>query len=374
MTAHEPLFVSTSIDYPIDDLNLSFSDYIARSRTLITQARADLDSQDASAIIDANSPFELRPASPTKQGVLLIHGLLDSPCALKEIGLHLQASGYLVRAILLPGHGTIPGHLLSIHYEQWQQAVRYGVASLAKDLDEITLVGASTGATLSLLYASQHPEKIKSLVLLVPAIQIKSGLARFAKWLTLLGKHWPRALWFTKNPDEITHHTKYSSIPFNAIDQVYQLTELLKSSSPPKVPVFYCISEDDATVSAKAALDYFKKDTQPESRLLLYSRQSRAIDDRRIILRASTYSALHIRDFSHIGISLPIPTPCPVSPNTIYGEFNDINLAIRNRLFQWHLLKNDCKRLTFNPDFDEMMRLIEQFMVHSFPHAFPDKR
>jgi hypothetical protein len=57
------LFQDPQIDYPIDNLDLPFNEYIRQIRSIITQHRTDLKSQ-ADLIIDANTPFELQPAQP----------------------------------------------------------------------------------------------------------------------------------------------------------------------------------------------------------------------------------------------------------------------------------------------------------------------
>src|SRR5579862_8196736 len=104
------LYQDPQVSYPIDDLHLSFDDYIKKCKTIITENRQDLQN-NAEKIIAANAPYELRPVNTGKirRGALLIHGLLDSPFCVKDIANQLHAEGILVRAVLLPGHGTVPG-------------------------------------------------------------------------------------------------------------------------------------------------------------------------------------------------------------------------------------------------------------------------
>src|SRR3990167_5170318 len=94
------LFEDPKIDYPIYDPGLPFSDYIQKIRHIIAHARQDLD-QRAKWIIEANSPFELRPDNKPTRGALLIHGLLDSPFIMRDIAERFRDQGYLVRSILL---------------------------------------------------------------------------------------------------------------------------------------------------------------------------------------------------------------------------------------------------------------------------------
>ncbi len=58
-------------------------------------------------------------------------------------------NGFRVMAVLLPGHGTQPGDLLEVTWQEWAKTVAYGAYKLAEEVDEVYLAGYSTGATLS---------------------------------------------------------------------------------------------------------------------------------------------------------------------------------------------------------------------------------
>lgn len=55
-----------------------------------------------------NRSFVLRAAKPIG-GVLLVHGLSDSPYSLRAVAERLHAEGYTVVGLRVPGHGTCPG-------------------------------------------------------------------------------------------------------------------------------------------------------------------------------------------------------------------------------------------------------------------------
>ena len=132
-------------------------------------------------MVEDRGPFELPPEGRTcrtadgeaVRAALLIHDLGETPYVLRDLGVRLARACYRVRAILLPGHGGVPGDLLSVDYRTWQEAVRLGVASLAGSAAEVTLVGFGIGGTLALDYVlSDRPEAIPiaALVLLAPAM------------------------------------------------------------------------------------------------------------------------------------------------------------------------------------------------------------
>ena len=81
--------------------NLSFADYIQHTRKIISSARVDLNSDPSESIIKANSPFELMPThlnSSVNTGVLMIHGLYDSPYSQQDLGHYFANKGFLVRS------------------------------------------------------------------------------------------------------------------------------------------------------------------------------------------------------------------------------------------------------------------------------------
>ncbi len=353
------LFINPDVQYPIDNLNLSFDDYIIQSTKLITQYRVDLHSPHASQIIAANAPFELRPKQPGSCGALLIHGLLDSPFSMKEIGLHLQSQGILSRAIVLPGHTTVPGALLNTDYHQWLQAIHYGITSLAKEVKHIFLIGFSTGASVALLYTLQNQVNIAGIILLSPVLKIYSAFAG-------LSQIFPRTLWFHRDKNETSDYARYRSIPFNAIYQVYRLTQAIKKEKSSTLPLLFALSREDNTVCSRTTLDYFKRQTHPKNHLILYSNIKTNISDLRITLRSSIYPEKYIRGFSHLAL--------PISPSnlhygeknncnqTFYGEFNPLQISFNEFLFKLGLSQHHYQRLMFNPDFDFLLQSINQFI------------
>jgi esterase/lipase len=369
------LFLDPKIKYPIYDLNLSFTDYIAQCKAIIIRHRCDLSNSRAEQIIAANSPFETRPAHSIKCGALLIHGLFDSPLVMRDIGTQLQAQGILSRAILLPGHGTIPGDLLNVDYRQWLQTVRYGIATLAKEVDTLFLIGFSTGASLALYHALQNPANIAGVILLSPALKICSAFSNIANAYKVLNWIWPRAAWLYQDTNEMLDYAKYRSIPFNAVHQVYRLTQAIKKAGPAKLPLLFGLCQNDNTVCSRASLHYFQYQTHPKNHLILYSDETAAYIDPRITLRPASYPKLPIRDFSHLAL--------PISPQnahygeegdyclashinkenkTIYGEFSSSQIYLNEYLFKLKLSRYHYKRLSFNPDFDFLISKITQFI------------
>ncbi len=111
---------------------LAFAEYLARTRHMLRMAHAG--SADIEQRVGGNAPFELHPppgflpglSKPYRRGVLLTHGLSDSPYTMRHLAAFFQQRGFRVMAVLLPGHGTQPGDLLDVTWREWAKTVAYG--------------------------------------------------------------------------------------------------------------------------------------------------------------------------------------------------------------------------------------------------------
>ncbi|MEY2920760.1 MAG: hypothetical protein RL261_2065, partial [Pseudomonadota bacterium] len=97
-----------------------------------------------------NRSFELPAAAPVG-GVLLLHGMSDSPYSLRALGEELNRRNYWVVGLRLPGHGTAPSGLLDVRWEDMAAAVQLAAEHLAQKVGKqpIHIVGYSTGAPLA---------------------------------------------------------------------------------------------------------------------------------------------------------------------------------------------------------------------------------
>ena len=396
--------------------DLAFPDYAARVASILVEHRwripGERDTRKHRRLIAPREwPLPER-CGGRGIGVLLLHGLGDTPFIMADLGeffAGLSNRCLLVRSILLPGHGTAPGDLLGVRYEQWGEAVRYGIRSFPDGIDGLYLVGFSTGAALALHEAlapatTESARRIRALVLLSPAIRPTNPLAH--------GEVVPRVLetlsqwsgieeWLRVRPDR--DYAKYESFPTNAGYQVYRLDEALAATSPRAVPVpmFMALSREDATVEAATTMDFFRTRADAASRLLLYARDPEDPGirawrgDARVAVLPSPEPERRILDFAHI--SLPVrpdnahygergdyvdclhyespgdaeaaakfcrcalPTMRPSSCGTVssavsvvYGEVSRENLE-----------RGILRRLTYNPLFQDLLRRLADFLTRN---------
>lgn len=370
-------------DYAISDSSRPFHDYIAKTREIIIKRRPHKVPAGTSfdQVVAANCPFELYPTNPVqvgnklKYGALLIHGLLDCPFSLKDIGHQLQSQGILSRSILLPGHGTTPSDLLRVSYHDWIQAVRYGVETLRNEVEEIYLVGYSTGAALS-VYQALQDIKVSGIILLSPAIKIKAPVDIMVGWQYLSKKiRGENKEWLYIEPED--DYAKYQSIPFNAVNQVSNLTKViqeLREHRALNTPMYMVVSREDETISSDRAIEYFSSMRNSESRLLLYTSVDHAYPDPRIQIRLTNYHELKINHISHTAIPFA-PTNAHYGmagdyeyaskvdqKDVIFGAYNTMEENLLGLAYKSGLARNQYRRLTYNPDFTFMAEKISQFI------------
>ena len=220
-----------------------------------------------------NRTFELSTDAP-EAGVLLLHGMSDSPYSLRSIGQHLHDSGTWVVGLRLPGHGTAPSGLVDVRYEDMAAAVRLAVRHLHDKVNDrpLYIVGYSNGAALAIHYVLSALKdttlpQVNKLVLISPSIGV-TKIAALAVWQARLGHFLglDKLAWRGIQPEYDPF--KYSSFAVNAGDQVHRLTNEIQSSfkkpgTSGKLsrfpPVLAFQSVVDATVSMRAVVQILFK-------------------------------------------------------------------------------------------------------------------
>jgi carboxylesterase len=119
------------------------------------------------AAADKTAPFELGEG---EDGCLLLHGFTGTPWDVRPLGEALAQSGWHVRAPRLPGHGLSPEAMLEVTWRDWEQAAEDGLSSLGQH-SRLFVAGLSMGALLALILAARHPERIRGLALVAPAVR-----------------------------------------------------------------------------------------------------------------------------------------------------------------------------------------------------------
>jgi len=255
----------------------------AEVRTEITdrlppEARDESNRYDATSPIypgrfatDWNRSYVMLPDGKPVGAVVLLHGLTDSPYSLRHIARRYRDDGFVAVAARMPGHGTVPGGLSNIHWEQWMAATRLSVREarrIAGPTAPLHVIGFSNGGALAMKYALDviedkslaRPDRI---VLVSPMIGITS-MARFAGvmgWPAVLPR-FAKAAWLGIVPE--FNPFKYNSFPVNGARQSSLVARTLQQqiashASDGKMgelaPILTFQSVVDFTVSTRAIVN-----------------------------------------------------------------------------------------------------------------------
>ncbi len=242
---------------------------------------ADPDSWD----MNWNRSFELKTETP-KIGVLLLHGMSDSPYSLHSLAERLHKEGAWVVGLRIPGHGTAPVGLVDTTWQDMAAAVRLAMQHLRVQVKDgqLYMVGYSNGGALSVQYALSSLEdeslpRPQGLVLLSPEIGV-TKLAALAVWQERLGRvlGMEKLAWNSILPEYDPF--KYGSFALNAGKQAHLITNEIQNqisrlgsrealNGMPPILAFQSVV--DATVTAPALVEgLFDRLPAGQHELMLY--------------------------------------------------------------------------------------------------------
>ncbi len=280
-------------------------DYLAREDALFKELNQEVDSHVESTDVtlfsryrsggpqdpeaqrpDWNRTFELVPEH-IRGGVLLLHGLTDSPYSLRRIGELFKAKGFYVLGLRLPGHGTIPGSLAHVSWDDWVAASRIGARHVRGRIGATLpfyMAGYSNGGGLSVKYAldAVSDESLPlpdSLVLFSPEIGISQAavISNIGEVLTRL-PFFGQFRWLSIEPEYDPY--KYNSFPKNAAAQAWNVTKAVQKGLAearraghmnrfPRVLTF--LSWTDSTVDTSATIQHLYDQLEdPRSELVIF--------------------------------------------------------------------------------------------------------
>ena len=217
-----------------------------------------------------NRSFELVPET-IRGGALLLHGLTDSPYSLRRIGEIFYEKGFYVLGLRLPGHGTIPGALTEVNWEDWVAANRIAARHVRERIGvekPFVIAGYSNGGALAVKYsldALSDPDlpPADRLLLFSPEIGITplSAIANAHKLFSFI-PYFEQSKWLSIQPEYDPF--KYNSFPKNAGQQGHEITtalqdQLRSARSAGKLagfpPVTTFLSWVDSTVKTSMTID-----------------------------------------------------------------------------------------------------------------------
>ncbi len=372
-----------------------------------------------------NRTFQLTNDTP-KAGILLLHGLSDSPYSMRSLGLSLHNAGTWVVGLRVPGHGTAPSGLLDIKWEDMAAAVRLAMHHLQDNVGDrpLYIVGYSNGAALAVRYALETLDDktlpaVDRLVLLSPEIGVVP-VAALAIWQARLGHllGLQKLEWTDILPEY--EPFKYGSFAVNGGDLSHRLTAVnrtrlteLKGSGKLKQfpPVLAFQSAVDKTVSMRAVVEVLFKQLPSGGHELLLFDINRSHDLEmvlkgdpksyietlfkdaglsfslnfltntsneagRIVIRTKKAGETEVNEtfpelkwpssvYSLSHVALPFPADDPIYGDNISADRPGIqlgNLAMRGERDMLQIPASTMLRLRWNPFYDLMENRLVEFL------------
>jgi esterase/lipase len=249
-----------------------------------------------------NMPFECG-TQYGEIGVLLVHGLGDSPYFFRDVANAMCNEGMHVRTILLPGHGSKPGDMLNVSYEQWQQETNHHIRLFSEEVDNLYIGGFSTGANLTTIASFSMAEElnIKGLIHFSPAFKSRFFVSRLAPYIDSLFP-WP-------NVEEEDNPSRYNSTAMPGFaayqESVNVLQDLFSQSEKRKrtlnLPVLMVVAEKDSVVDTTKIAEQFRDNfTHPRKCLLWQGEKKPEVPDNQLIMQTMNLPEQRISAASHM--------------------------------------------------------------------------
>jgi len=355
-----------------------YTAYLAGARAHLETHAVAVDGFPRERQIAWRMPFEATPDSRCDRaetaGLLLVHGLADTPTVFRGLAERLSARCVHVRAILLPGHGTRPGDLVTAESEQWLEHVRAHAAGLAERVDRLYLGGHSIGGALATQVALERDD-IDGLVLFAPAWGLR-GFG-FAMWAATLAE--PFIDFIELEPE--LNPVKYETLATNVGDEVREtlarVDDALSGADTIELPTVVAASAADSVIDTDVLQRVFRQRfVHPRNRMVVYRDARDPLPEwwqsERMVAFDAYLPDQRIVEFSHQSL--------PVSPDhPLYGRDGPLHHCLEpNGLSRTACLDEDpatiwygayrgaderdpnrtTARLTWNPHFDALVEII----------------
>ncbi|WP_390378151.1 alpha/beta hydrolase [Alteromonas sp. MTD1] len=366
-SSYSAQFTAGSATFPIQ--TAPYSEYLRQVKQYIEANRAFIGSDQASEVT-MNMPFECGEQN-NDVGLLLVHGLGDSPYFFRDIADAMCAQGIHVRTLLLKGHGTKPGDMLTVSYEQWQNETNFHVELFSREVDTLFIGGFSTGANLTTLTAFNRND-IAGLVHFSPAFKSRFFVSRLAPYIGTLFP-WP-------NVEEEDNPTRYNSTAMPGFAAYQESVNALQARFNNKdeskrtlhVPVLMVVAEDDSVVDTKTVAKQYRDNfTHPKKCLLWQGGSAPNVMPQQLKMQSMELPEQQISAASHM-------SPLFSKGNAFYGTQSAFRICDNGQGADKEAIckaggdiwygpwgyKEEGKvhaRLTYNPYFEELVSQLVAF-------------
>ena len=360
----------------------TFAAYAEDARVWVAEHRPFV-TEDRAFELTANLPREYRPAEPDGRGVLLVHGLGDSPWSFSDLAVSLSEQGLLVRTVLLPGCGTHPADMMKSTVEDWRRVVDEQAEILSREVNEMWLGGYSMGGNLVIDWAAKHPGRTSGLILFSPAAEVRPVLAWAASAASKVIDWLVRP---ESRPDGGRNPFQYFVIPVKGFAAFYPtmtaaddaLAQFEKAPYAGRSAVM--LARRDGLVASEKLLPRFDRAfSHPQTRILWYGDADAAKGlSGRVTVLPESVPEMRVTSFSHMSMTYRPDNPWYGLNGRVRICWNGQSKEASGRCEKGETVwysgekhqpdpQKNHARLTFNPWYDRQLGLIMEAIGQKTP-------
>jgi len=231
-------------------------------------------------------------------GALLVHGLHDSVCNMKELAGFLACHDVVTLNVLLPGHGASGCNRLPIDWSESSSVIYKELQKLKQQCKYVFLIGHSLGGALSLHLAASN---------LVTGIIIFCVPVYMYSWITSSAGSVES---FTPVPLKLREDLRGSEVgrrsgvgvhgkpPVTPVESTLHYWPLLRTELPSvTAPILIMTSVDDQVVSTRDARAIYRLIGSQEKYLVMFRRSEHLLvndaDPEEVFARALDFIQSH---------------------------------------------------------------------------------
>ncbi|MAE63129.1 MAG: hypothetical protein CMJ18_02550 [Phycisphaeraceae bacterium] len=211
-------------------------------------------------------------------GLLLVHGINDTPKIWHKMAPVLAGHGLHCRAMRLPGFAQRTSEYAEATIPQWMAAIETELADLRAAHAKVCIVAHSLGGAIVINYLLEHPEAAEKVVLIAPAVGVsdeRSPLLTARAWNTVSG----RLMLFTSvtespypndtsDPVEQDYPWRTSFCPRSITNHTFELLDRIAADgSAFRTPMMMVLSKKDKVVDWKASKDFYDEAASTEKQI-----------------------------------------------------------------------------------------------------------
>lgn len=180
---------------------------------------------------------------------------------MRYLGEALARTGFRVRGLLLPGHGTSVDELERTRWQDWADAVERDVDAMAQRCRRVAVVGQSLGGLLALHLAARRSD-LAAVVSLAAPLWLAGMSGHIARWLTGPLRNRIRRIPKLGGADVRDRRVRaenpsYGTIPTRALGELLALMPVVAAALPqvqPPVLVVHARRDHTAPVACAARI------------------------------------------------------------------------------------------------------------------------